>query len=110
MVDVQVTSVAQVVSGSLDILNAPLLLHDVIEQVEAASWGLASAKLKGLSHPSTGVLVIAKHLSYIGRDEFTFAMVEEEYLKFARTKLVGSGRTRWPLTVLRTVCVYVLSG
>ena len=99
----QIAPMAEVVAGSLDILSVPILLADIVSQVEAASWGLASTKLKGLSHPAVGVLIIAKHLSYIGREEFTFAMVEEEYLRFARTKLVGSGRTRWPLTILRSV-------
>jgi origin recognition complex subunit 4 len=97
---------AEVVTGSLDLLAVPRLLQDIVLQVEEAAWGLASAKLKGLSQPAVGCLIIAKHLSYIGREEFTFAMVEEEYLRFARTKLVGSGRTRWPLTILRSVSEY----
>jgi hypothetical protein len=104
----------------------------VLKQVDGAGWGLANAKLKGesdaitgalvgssspgdqsysadanaasgLSHPALGVLIVAKHLSYAGRDEFNFAQVEEEYLRFSRTKLVGSGRTRWAIGVLKTV-------
>ena len=74
-----------------------------MSQTENSSWGLSASKLKGLPHPSVGVLIISKHLAYAGREEFTFAMVEEEYLRFARTKLVGSGRTRWPLNVLKSV-------
>lgn len=57
----------------------------------------------GLPHPALGVLIIAKHLSYAGREEFTFAQVEEEYLRFSRTKLVGSGKVRWSMGVLRMV-------
>lgn len=57
----------------------------------------------GLPQPALGVLIIAKHLHYAGREEFNFAQVEEEYLRFARTKLVGSGKTRWPLGVLKMV-------
>lgn len=50
-----------------------------------------------------GILIIAKHLHYAGREEFNFAQVEEEYLRFSRTKLVGIGKTRWPVGILRTV-------
>lgn len=91
-------------------MSVPLLCQAIIHQIENSSWGLATAKLRGLPHPAVGVLIIAKHLSYIGREEFTFAMVEEEYLKFARTKLVGSGRSRWPLTVLRSVSLRISPG
>jgi hypothetical protein len=105
------------------------MADSVLKQVDGAGWGLANAKLKGesdainlegalacrlqesyradaasgLSHPALGVLIVAKHLSYAGRDEFNFAQVEEEYLRFSRTKLVGSGRTRWAIGVLKTV-------
>jgi origin recognition complex subunit 4 len=56
-----------------------------------------------LPQPAVGVLIISKHLAYAGREEFNFAQVEEEYLRFSRTKLVGSGKTRWPVGVLRIV-------
>jgi origin recognition complex subunit 4 len=59
------------------------------------------SKLRGLPHPALGVLIVAKHLAYAGRAEFSFAQVEDEYLRFARTRLIGSGRTRWPPEVLR---------
>ena len=57
----------------------------------------------GLPQPALGILIIAKHLYYAGREEFNFAQVEEEYLRFSRTKLVGSGKVRWSLGVLRMV-------
>jgi len=63
--------------------------------------------MSGLPHPALGILIIAKHLYYAGREEFNFAQVEEEYLRFARTKLVGIGKTRWPLGLLRMVSLLV---
>ena len=94
-------------------------MDSVISQVEGAGWGLQNSKLKGVStelrfrtasndvlglpHPALGILIVAKHLAYAGREEFNFAQVEEEYLRFSRTKLVGSGKTRWPIGILRSV-------
>jgi len=71
--------------------------------VESAGWGLQNAKLRGLPHPVLSILIIAKHLAFAGREEFNFAQVEEEYLRFGRVKLVGSGKTRWPVGVLKNV-------
>jgi origin recognition complex subunit 4 len=99
-------------------MSIPQLAENVLVQIELAGWGTNSSKLKGqfaeisekaetkysgLPHPALGVLIIAKHLYYAGREEFNFAQVEEEYLRFARTKLVGIGKTRWPLGLLRMV-------
>ncbi|GFZ51043.1 hypothetical protein JCM24511_08801 [Saitozyma sp. JCM 24511] len=97
-----IVPISEVIAGQLDFLSIPAMAESVLKQVDGAGWGLANAKLKGLSHPALGVLVVAKHLSYAGRDEFNFAQVEEEYLRFSRTKLVGSGRTRWAIGVLKT--------
>ncbi|WVF67323.1 hypothetical protein IAT40_002074 [Kwoniella sp. CBS 6097] len=94
--------VANVLAGKVDFLSIPDLADSVLAQIEGAGWGLQNTKIKGLPHPALGVLIIAKHLSYAGREEFNFAQVEEEYLRFARTKLVGSGKVRWPIAVLKT--------
>lgn len=72
-------------------------------QIEHAGWGSQNAKLKGLPQPCLGILIIAKHLHYAGREEFNFEMVKEEYERFGRVRLVGSGKVRWPIGVLRTV-------
>jgi origin recognition complex subunit 4 len=101
--DYQIAPITEISTGISDFLSVPQTCRAIMSQTENASWGLSTSKLKGLPHPSLGVLIISKHLAYAGRDEFTFAMVEEEYLRFARTKLVGSGRTRWPLSVLKSV-------
>ncbi|RSH91480.1 hypothetical protein EHS25_009779 [Saitozyma podzolica] len=97
-----IVPISEIIAGQLDFLSIPGMADSVLKQVDGAGWGLANAKLKGLSHPALGVLIVAKHLSYAGRDEFNFAQVEEEYLRFSRTKLVGSGRTRWAIGVLKT--------
>ncbi|WVQ82514.1 hypothetical protein IAT38_004643 [Cryptococcus sp. DSM 104549] len=82
-------------------LSQTELAESIIAQVEGAGWGLQNTKIRGLPHPAMGILIIAKHLAYAGREEFNFAQVEEEYLRFSRTKLVGSGKVRWPTGVLR---------
>ncbi|TXT15819.1 hypothetical protein VHUM_00322 [Vanrija humicola] len=92
--------ITSVLSNQLDFLSVPVLCFSVLHQTELAGWGLSHAKLKGLPHPALGVLIIAKHLALAGRPEFSLAQVEDEYLKFARTRLVGSGRARWPLELL----------
>ncbi|WVR09616.1 hypothetical protein IAU60_006688 [Kwoniella sp. DSM 27419] len=93
--------VVDVIAGKADYLAVPDLADSVLLQIEGGGWGLENTKLKGLPHPALGVLIIAKHLTYAGREEFNFAQVEEEYLRFSRTKLVGSGKVRWPIGVLR---------
>ncbi|WVQ94919.1 hypothetical protein IAU59_002005 [Kwoniella sp. CBS 9459] len=93
--------VTNVLAARFDFLSIPDLADSVLAQIEGAGWGLQNTKIKGLPHPALGVLIIAKHLSYAGREEFNFSQVEEEYLRFARTKLVGSGKVRWPIGVLK---------
>ncbi|WVQ77021.1 hypothetical protein IAR50_006700 [Cryptococcus sp. DSM 104548] len=83
-------------------LDAKILVDQILAQIETASFGLQNDKLRGLPAPCLGVLIIAKHLAFAGREEFTYAMVEEEYLRFARTRLVGIGKVRWSVGVLRT--------
>ena len=103
----------------MDFIPVRALIASVLTQVEGASWSLpllalpsssrsatkpaiplsaaqatATSKLRGLPHPCLGVLIIAKHLAYAGREEWNFVQVEEEYLRFARTRLVGSGKVR----------------
>jgi hypothetical protein len=57
----------------------------------------------GLSQPDLVLLIIAKHFSYAGKEEFNFAMAEHEYVRFARTELAASGRTKWSGATLQTV-------
>ncbi|ODN77966.1 hypothetical protein L202_05059 [Cryptococcus amylolentus CBS 6039] len=83
-------------------LDPKILADQILAQVETASFGLQNNKLRGLPTPCLGILIIAKHLAFAGREEFTYAMVEEEYLRFARTRLVGIGKVRWSVGVLRT--------
>lgn len=92
-----------VINGKTEYLRLDKILNNVVNQVEWAGWGLQSSKLRGLPHPALGILIIAKHLAYAGRDEFNFAQVEEEYMRFSRTRLVGSGKVRWPIGVLKRV-------
>ncbi|ORY31628.1 origin recognition complex subunit 4 C-terminus-domain-containing protein, partial [Naematelia encephala] len=99
---------SEILCGTLDFLSIPDLTTSILNQLELSGWGLQQSKLKGLPHPALGVLIIAKHLAFAGREEFGFAMVEEEYLRFARTKLVGSGKVRWPIGVLRTAFDHLL--
>ncbi|KAL7424594.1 origin recognition complex subunit 4 [Cryptotrichosporon argae] len=94
--------IAQVLAGEIEYMTVPHASALIVHQVELAGWGLAHAKLRGLSQPALGVLVVAKHLAYAGRDDFNFAQVEDEYVRFARTRLVGSGKVRWPVGVVRT--------
>ncbi|WWD03936.1 hypothetical protein V865_001994 [Kwoniella europaea PYCC6329] len=100
--------VLSVLSSKIDFMSIQELADSVISQIEGAGWGLQLSKLKGLPHPALGVLIITKHLSYAGREEFNFAQVEEEYLRFSRTKLVGSGKVRWPIGVLRNAFDHLL--
>jgi origin recognition complex subunit 4 len=114
----QAVPLSEILGTKRDFISVPQLAENILVQVELAGWGLNSHKLKGqsgrlltvcssdlsgLPHPALGILIIAKHLHYAGREEFNFAQVEEEYLRFARTKLVGIGKTRWPIGLLRTV-------
>ena len=101
--DRQVPLIPLILSATNDFLSVPLLTSTLLAQVDGAGWGLANSKLKGLSQPCLTVLVAAKHLSFAGKEEFNFAQVNEEYVRFARTRLVGSGRTRWVEGVLRRV-------
>lgn len=101
-VDPQIIPLVQY-AASLNTIGVRTLTASVLSQIELAGWGLAHTKLKGLAQPEQAVLVISKHLAYAGREEFNFAQVEEEYLRFARTRLVGSGKVRWPVGVLRVV-------
>ncbi|CAK9780076.1 hypothetical protein CC85DRAFT_271212 [Cutaneotrichosporon oleaginosum] len=104
-----------VLSGRLDFLSVPGVAASVRAQLELGGWSTGptragaklgqvevAAKLRGLPAPALGVLIVAKHLSYAGRTEFSLAQVEDEYARFARSRLVGSGRARWPLTLLRS--------
>ncbi|KAK6909121.1 hypothetical protein I203_103136 [Kwoniella mangroviensis CBS 8507] len=100
--------VLSVLSSKIDFMSIQELADSVISQIEGAGWGLQLNKLKGLPHPALGVLIITKHLSYAGREEFNFAQVEEEYLRFSRTKLVGSGKVRWPIGVLMNAFDHLL--
>lgn len=59
----------------------------------------------GLSQPDLVLLIIAKHFSYAGKEEFNFAMAEHEYVRFARTELAASGRTKWSGATLQTVSI-----
>lgn len=74
-------------------------------RVPAAASGAGASgalgKLRALPYPVLAVLIIAKHLLYTGRGEFTFAQVHAEYERFARVRLVGVGRARWAAGVLR---------
>lgn len=51
------------------------------------------------------VLIIAKHFAYAGKEEFNFAMVEFEYVRFAKTGLSGSGRIKWSSDTLLSVSI-----
>ena len=102
----QILPISTILSGQLDFLSVAVTLSSIVSQVDLAGWGALNTKLKGLSQPALGSMIIAKHLHYAGRDEFNFAQVEDEYLKFSRTKLVGSGRTRWPVSMLRLVSAF----
>lgn len=59
--------------------------------------------MTGLSQPDLVILIIAKHFSYAGKEEFNFAMAEHEYVRFARTELAASGRTKWSGATLQAV-------
>lgn len=99
-----IPAITSIMSRKLDYISVPVVSGSISSQLELAGWGTGVSgvsKLRGLPHPALGVLIIAKHLGYAGRTEFSFAQVEDEYLRFARTRLVGSGRTRWPLEILR---------
>ncbi|KAK8853413.1 hypothetical protein IAR55_004119 [Kwoniella newhampshirensis] len=91
----------EVVDSRVDFITVPSVVESVLAQIEGAGWGLQTSKINRLPHPALGVLIIAKHLAYAGREEFNFSQVEEEYLRFSRTKLVGSGKIRWPIGILR---------
>lgn len=96
--------ITSVLGNKTDYLFVPVLVSSVQSQIELAGWGTGTAgasKLRGLSHPALGVLIVAKHLAYAGRTDFSLAQIEDEYLRFGRTRLVGSGRARWPIDVLR---------
>lgn len=110
----QIAPITAILSGETNLLNVSTVASSIRTQLDLATWstGLpaggsnlpASAiqgKLRGLPHPTLGVLIIAKHISYAGRDDFSLAQIEDEYLRFARLRLVGSGRQRWPLELLR---------
>lgn len=97
------------------------IVSSITEQIHSTGWGKKLEKLRGLSpvrlcleswlistllglsHPSLVVLIIAKHFSYAGKEEFNLAMVEHEYQRFARTQLAGSGRARWSTGILEVV-------
>ncbi|WWC64824.1 uncharacterized protein I303_107438 [Kwoniella dejecticola CBS 10117] len=100
--------ITSILSGQIEYLSVPDVVDGVLSQIEGAGWGIQLSKLRGLPHPALGVLIISKHLSYAGREEFNFAQVEEEYLRFSRTKLVGSGKVRWPVGVLRNAYDHLL--
>jgi origin recognition complex subunit 4 len=103
MLLLQIPIVSMVLSGRIEFIPVPRTVDAVMTQIEHAGWGLQNAKLKGLPQPCLGILVIAKHLHYAGREEFNFEMVKEEYERFGRVRLVGSGKVRWPIGVLKTV-------
>lgn len=72
---------------------------------DAAGKSQTLAKLRSLPHPALCVLIIAKHMLYTGRSEFTFAQLAAEYQRFARLKLVGIGKVRWSTEILRMAWV-----
>jgi origin recognition complex subunit 4 len=99
-----IPAMTSIAAHELDYLSVPVISAAINAQLELSGWGTGTAgvsKLRGLPHPALGVLIISKHLAYAGRTDFSLAQVEDEYLRFARTRLIGSGRTRWPLDVLR---------
>jgi origin recognition complex subunit 4 len=109
-----VAPVASVLAGRLDFLSVPGVAASVRAQLELGGWSTGpqkpgaklgaidiAAKLRGLPAPALGVLIVAKHLAYAGRTEFSLAQVEDEYARFARSRLVGSGCARWPLALIR---------
>ena len=102
-IDTQIAPITLVLVGKIDFLPMKLVLESVVAQIESAGWGLAFSKLKGLPQPCLAILIISKHLAFAGREDFNLVQVEEEYLRFSRTKLVGSGKTRWPVGVIRMV-------
>jgi origin recognition complex subunit 4 len=99
----EIPILSKIIDGQADFISVPAVTASVLLQIDGAGWGVANDKLKGLSQPALTVLVVAKHLQYAGKEDFNFAQVGEEYLRFSRTRLVGSGRGRWPLGVLRGV-------
>jgi origin recognition complex subunit 4 len=101
--DSKIPLIPLVLSSTNDFLSIPQLTTSLLAQVDGAGWGIANAKLKGLSQPALTILVAAKHLNYAGKEEFNFAQVNEEYVRFVRTRLVGSGRGRWVEGVLQRV-------
>lgn len=104
------------------------VVSSITEQIHSTGWGKKLEKLRGLSsiwlcfqflllmsilsglsHPSLVVLIIAKHFSYAGKEEFNLAMVEHEYQRFARTQLAGSGRARWSTGILEVVRIVIIA-
>lgn len=99
-----VRPITAVLNDTLDFMSVPVVAASVTAQLELAGWGTGApgvSKLRGLPQPALTVLIVAKHLAYAGRTDFSLAQIEDEYLRFARTRLVGSGRARWPLEMLR---------
>ncbi|GHJ83987.1 hypothetical protein NliqN6_0389 [Naganishia liquefaciens] len=89
-------------SGGAEPLQPETIVTSISEQMHSTGWGKKLEKLRGLSHPSLVVLIIAKHFAFAGKEEFNLAMVEHEYQRFARTQLAGSGRARWSTGILET--------
>ncbi|WWC72232.1 uncharacterized protein I206_106194 [Kwoniella pini CBS 10737] len=93
--------VTSILSGQIEYISVPDITDNIINQIEGAGWGIQLSKLKSLPHPALGILIISKHLSFAGKEEFNFSQIEDEYFKFSRTKLVGSGKIRWPIGILK---------
>ena len=109
MSNAQIPLIPLILSSTTDFLSVPALTTSLLAQIDGAGWGSANSKLQGLSQPALTILVAAKHLNYAGKDEFNFAQVNEEYVRFTRTRLVGSGRGRWVEGVLRRVRLHIHS-
>lgn len=101
--------IRQILSSASLTLDSDLLLRKIQEQTQASGWGSKLEKLRGLSHPCLVILIISKHFSYAGKEEFNLAMAEHEYVRFAKSSLSGSGRARWSPDVLRVAWDHLLA-
>ncbi|EIW72136.1 hypothetical protein TREMEDRAFT_20901, partial [Tremella mesenterica DSM 1558] len=93
--------VSKVLAGELDFISVQSIAQSILDQIEGSGWGLQLAKLKGLPHPALTILIICKHLISVNQETFNLTQITEEYLRFSRTRLVGSGKTRWPIPLLK---------
>lgn len=106
--------ITSILSEEADFVTVPALAASICTQLDLSGWGTGiplggssnqstaiQGKLRGLPRTTLGVLVIAKHLYYAGREEFSLAQVEDEYRRFGSLRLAGSGRHRWSLGLIR---------